>query len=205
MELSDEAIEQCRWTIGEVGDGLWVGGDLPSDEADALAALLGWVDTGITDIIDVRGEWNDEDFVDEWAGWMGYRHLGTHDNGTSQSDGWFDAGVEAAREMLADEGAGVLVHCHMGINRGPSMALAILLDRGWTAIDALDAIRAARPIAAVSYAVDAVRWYGRRVGATRIEIARQVALVRRWHADHEIDVSQVIRRIRTIERDGMAS
>lgn len=31
--------------------------------------------------------------------------------------------------LLTDEGAGLLVHCHMGINRGPSMALAILLDR----------------------------------------------------------------------------
>lgn len=38
-----------------------------------------------------------------------------------------------------------------------------------------------------------------------MEIARQVALVRQWHADHEIDVSQVIRRVRTIELEGMAS
>ncbi len=205
MKLTTEQVEHWRWAIGEAGDGVWVGGDLPPHGDDALQALVAWADAGITDILDVRGEWSDEHFVAEHAGQMGYTHVGTDDDGNGQSDQWFDAGVAAAREALLDDGAGLLVHCHMGINRGPSMALAILLDRGWRTIDALDAIRAARPIAAIAYAEDAVRWHSRRNGATRIDIAREQALVRRWHQDHEIDVGRVIRKIRRIETGPVAS
>ena len=53
----------------------------------------------------------------------------------------------------------MLAHCHMGINRGPSMGFAILLALGWDAEEALDAIHAARPIAFIAYAEDALRWH----------------------------------------------
>lgn len=83
-----------------------MGGDLPPDEDDALVGFLGWMEAGVADILDVRGEWSNEEFVAEWSGWMDYRHLSTHDDGSAQSDEWFDAGVAAARELLADEAAG---------------------------------------------------------------------------------------------------
>jgi hypothetical protein len=71
---------------------------------------------------------------------------------------WFDEGVAFAREAIESDGV-VLAHCHMGINRGPSMGFAILLALGWDAREALDAIHAARPIAFVAYAEDALRWH----------------------------------------------
>jgi hypothetical protein len=55
------------------------------------------------------------------------------------------------------QGKKVFVHCHMGINRGPSTAFAILLDQGMAPEQAFDLIRAKRPIAAVYYAEDALR------------------------------------------------
>lgn len=73
MKLSDEMIEHWRWTVGEVGDGVWVGGDLPFDEDDAQVGLLGWVDAGVTDILDVRGEWSDEEFVADYLPTIGRR------------------------------------------------------------------------------------------------------------------------------------
>ena len=44
----------------------------------------------------------------------------------------------------------------MGINRGPSLGFAILLHWGWDPNEAITAIRDARPIANVWYAVDAL-------------------------------------------------
>lgn len=44
-------------------------------------------------------------------------------------DEWFWDGVDFAFEALADPDAQILAHCHMGINRGPSMAFAERLIR----------------------------------------------------------------------------
>lgn len=192
-------IDKWRWTIGSITDGLLVGGDLPQYEPEAIQMLDSWVEAGVTHILDVRGEYSDERLVARHAEQIGYSYLGTHDDGTAQSDDWFDVGVQVGREALAQEGAGLLVHCHMGINRGPSMAFAILLDRGWDPIEALDAIRAARPIAAVLYADDAIKWHLRRAGASADQIELQRKRIALWQRRNEIDTSTVIRRIRVIE------
>ena len=74
---------------------------------------------------------------------------------------WFDVAVDWS--VAAIEGGGtVLTHCHMGVNRGPSLGFAVLLEQGWDPIEALDAIRTARPIAWVAYAEDALRWHHER-------------------------------------------
>ena len=197
-------IDTWRWRIGQVVPGLLIGGDLPPDGDEATEGLRAWAEAGVTDILDVREEWSDEEFVTDLADWMGYHHLGTHDDGGAQSDEWFDAGVAVARAVLDDDEAALLVHCHMGINRGPSMAFAILLNNGWDPIDALDAIRAARPIAAIAYAEDALRWHLTRTGADPDEIELQRKRIERWHHRNEIDVNHVIRRIRRIENGGAA-
>ncbi|MEJ7774997.1 MAG: hypothetical protein WKF72_09340 [Nocardioidaceae bacterium] len=80
---------------------------------------------------------------------------------------------------LQDPGTKVLLHCHMGINRGPSAGVAVLLATGWDPVDAFDAVRRARPIAHVAYAADALDRHrpdrGQRRGpASR---AREVASV----------------------------
>ncbi len=182
-----------------VADGLIVSGDLDPRRPKAINQVAGWLAAGVTDVIDVRGEWSDEELVAEFAPSIRYRHLPTHDNGGAQSDAWFAAGVTAARAAQGAGNSRVLVHCHMGINRAPSMALRIMLDRGWDVVEALDAIRAARPIAAIAYAADAVAHHHRTLGSTTALADRDHRRVRVWHRDNDIDVSTVIRLIRKAE------
>jgi protein-tyrosine phosphatase len=88
-------------------------------------------------------------------------------------DEWFDAGVAFALDALKDPDAQVLAHCHMGINRGPSMAYAILLATGMEPVAALTAIRQARPIAAIAYDGDALDWWHRADGTPAPVAKRQ--------------------------------
>ena len=91
----------------------------------------------------------------------------------------------------------MLTHCHMGINRGPSLGFAVLLAQGWDVVEALDAIRAARPIAWVAYAEDALRWRHARLGSAPDELERDRRRVVRWRQDNELDLAEVIRLKRT--------
>lgn len=182
-------------------------GDLPHDRQRATEQLREWQRFGITHIVDVRGEVErptgdcaDRRFVAEHAPEIAYVFLGTHDNGTPQQPRWFDAAIKALAPVLADPDAVVLVHCHMGVNRAPSLALRLLLQQGVKPFEALEAIRAARPIAAVLYADDAIRhWFG--VDA-RSRAGRAIgAIVAEWHDEHPVDTGWVISRIRLAERD----
>ena len=76
------------------------------------------------------------------------------------------------------------------------MAFAILLALGWESIAALEAIRSARPIAALIYAGDAVDWWARRCGKSPNQVARARAKVTRWQEANQIDIYGVISRIR---------
>ena len=155
--------------------------------AAARAQLEGWVEAGVTHILDVRLDQEvgfDVELVAAYAPHVTYLRAGVDDSGRSQDDAWFDAGVDAALEALADPAAKIVVHCHMGVNRGPSMAFAILLAAGWDAVPALEAIRQARPIAAIVYANDAVAWWLRRNGATDAEIGAHAR--HRTHQQHRV-------------------
>ena len=175
------------------------GGDLPEDERAARRALREWQRLGITHIIDNRLEWCDEDFVAEWAPEIHYMDNGVDDHGMAMPDKWFDEGLAFAQAALEDPNAKLLVHCHMGINRGPSMAYAILLATGWDPIEAITAIRSARPIAAVGYAEDALDWHHHRNGAPSSEIQRDHRRLARWRRENWIDVVRIIRGIRAAE------
>jgi hypothetical protein len=180
---------------------LAVCGDLDiTDEAAAERQLVEWTTAGITDIIDARGEWSDQSLVARLAPDVAYHWVGTDDLGHGQSDTWFDAGVTAALEALERPGRKVVVHCHMGVNRGPSMAFAILLALGHDPVDALGLIRRARPIAAILYAEDALRWWHQRTGATTARRSRDRRAVREWFETHPSDVAWIISRIRLAER-----
>lgn len=76
------------------------------------------------------------------------------DDGSPRDPRWFEATTAAATRSDS-----VLVHYHMGVARGPSVAFAILLSRGWPEIEALEAVMFGRPIASVAYAADALRWW----------------------------------------------
>jgi protein-tyrosine phosphatase len=199
MSLPSTFLEAFHRRLCAVTERLLVSGDLPTGPEQALAHLKGWVDAGITHVVDCRLEWSDEEFVAVHAPQIDYAWLGTHDDGENQSCEWFDAGVESVTSALSDPNARVLVHCHMGINRAPSMAFAVLLAMGFEPVAALNAIRTARPIAALLYAQDALNWWHTRSNAPALTRLEQQTAVVGWMNSHQLDVDSTIRRIRAAE------
>ena len=184
-----------------ITDRLATGGDLPYDSTAARRDLREWQRLGITHVIDNRLEWSDEELVAEWAPDITYLHNGVDDAGQRMPDEWFDQGVEFARTALAQPDNKVLVHCHMGINRGPSLAYAVLLASGMDPIAAIDAVRKARPIAGLGYAEDALDWHHRRTSAPSTERAYDRRRLAAWRHDNWIDVVRIIRSIRETEAE----
>lgn len=137
---------------------LATGGDLSPDPTEAFGQVEDIIGQGISLVVDMRSEANDAvvwDTVDE----VRYFHVPTHDGiGYRMPHEAFDQVVAAVREHWLTNGAWakVLVHCHMGINRGPSGAFAVMLDWGKDPLVAFDLIRKARPIAGIAYAEDAL-------------------------------------------------
>ena len=175
---------------------LAIGGDLETTSEDVAVGQLGELgDAGITHVIDVRVEWSDEEWVRGRRADLEYLHLGIDDAGQRVPDEWFEEGVRFALEGI-DSGGVVLAHCHMGINRGPSMGFAVLLSLGWDAVEALDAIHAARPIAFIAYAEDALRWHH---GEGTPGFEEDVRRLRRWRDDNDLRLENVMRVIREQE------
>lgn len=175
---------------------LALSGDLDTTVAsNAERQLTEWIDNGVTHILDLRGEWNDDEFVAERAPEINYRWLGTHDSGGDQSDQWFDDGLEVYRTVISTGGR-AMVHCHMGINRGPSMGYRWLLEAGADPVEALDLIRDARPIAGIIYADSALGHFHRTHGVDRATALTQRAAVRGWFGNDTIDLGWVISRVR---------
>jgi protein-tyrosine phosphatase len=198
-EVKLHEIANWHRQVCPVTEWLVISGDLPVDRNEAVQKLNGWIEAGVTDIVDVREEWTDEKLVKELAPHIRYHYLGTHDDGTSQDQAWFDEGLSALHEALQHENAVVMVHCHMGVNRGPSMALAYLIDQGWNPVEALDAIRKARPIAGIIYAEDAITATEKQLKANGQELVTVLDQTEQWFRDNEIDIATIIRWIRRAE------
>lgn len=176
---------------------LAVGGDLDYDNKAAAAQAIELVDAGVTHVLDVRQECDSAElwsYVPE----MTYRWDGIDDAGQKVPATWFETVTLWAEEAVATGGV-VLTHCHMGINRGPSAGYAVLLRLGWDPVGALAAIRAARPIAAVAYAEDALAWHFARTGATAEERAGTLKRVTAWRRENPLDLVRIIRSIRLKE------
>lgn len=140
---------------------LATGGDLSPHEDEAEAQIHDILASGVGSIIDLRIEASDE-WVWEAAG-VPYRNLGTNDaKGHKVPAELFDEVVRIARED-DKHGRKTLVHCHMGVNRGPSAAFAILLDRGVMPVHAYKEILKARPIVGLAYAKDALEAHIERI------------------------------------------
>ena len=186
--------------ISRVAPRLWIGGDLATQQPTLAAVQLHEIaGLGITDIVDCRLEWSDEDWVNAAHPRIGYHWLGVDDAGQRMPDAWFDTGTTLIREAL-DTGGTVLAHCHMGINRGPSMGYAAMLTLGWDPINALDAIRRARPIAYVAYAEDALDWWLQGSGADRRTRNAAHDRLGEWRRTNHLDLVGLIRRIRSQQR-----
>lgn len=182
-----------------VTDRLAVGGDLDMNDDDlAVRQILELEAVGVTHVLDVRQECNDEAI---WANVPGvaYRWAGIDDAGQRVPAEWFESVVAWALEALAMPNTTLLTHCHMGINRGPSAGFAVLLGLGWDPIDALDAIRGAREIAYVAYAEDALRWHHERSGTNSGQRQMDRQRMHDWRSTNHLDLSSVIRRIRLQE------
>jgi dual specificity phosphatase 3 len=195
--MSDPIFELAN--VHFVTDFLAVGGDLDGyDDEKACAQALELVDAGISHVLDVRQECDDAELWSHLPE-IAYRHDGIDDAGQQVPTAWFAGVVEWALEAIA-EGGVVLTHCHMGINRGPSAGFAVLLGLGWDPVDALAAIRAARPIAAIDYAEDALAWHFEATSAAPQERVTTLQRVGRWRRDNPLDVVRIIRSIRMEER-----
>ena len=183
---------------------LAVGGDLSSeDEGLSRLQLAEISELGITHVVDTRLEWSDEQAVAEQASHVQYLHHGMDDAGQQVPHEWFEEAVswvEAAYEQ--DPDAIVLTHCHMGINRGPSLGFAVLLAQGWDPVEAISAIRAARPQANVWYAADALDWYHARTGVDGETAARQREELAAWRDANRLDVVRLVREANERQRTG---
>jgi dual specificity phosphatase 3 len=120
------------------------------NDVDAIAAA------GITDVIDCRNDFNDTGLL---ASHPAIKVLwnGTTDDGKPKPPQWFGKGIAFALEALSQPHRKVYAHCAAGINRGPSMAYAILRAQGLDAACAEKLVRAARPQVGLRYKADADR------------------------------------------------
>jgi len=177
-----------------VTERLAVGGGLADDPDRARRQIDELVDRGITHIADLRQEWSDAELVADHAPQIGYLHHPVEDMGQTILGEYFQTLTDWADAALADPRAKLLVHCHAGVNRGPSGAFAVLLAQGWEVAAALDAIRAARPIAWIDYADDAVEWH--LAGAAPAVRAAAHDAVTEWRWHNQLPFNQVIRQTR---------
>ena len=177
---------------------LAVGGDLNAfDDTLASEQLDDLLRLGITHVLDVRLEWDDAQTFAERAPHVRYLHHGMDDAGQAVPPEWFERVAGWAEDAYReDPDAVVLAHCHMGINRGPSVGFAILLALGWDAVEAIAAVRRARPVANVWYAADALSWHQQRTGADADTAAAQHAALVAWREENPLDVVRVIREQR---------
>ena len=138
-----------------MGDWSWVTTRLATG-----AALTGPVDVdelvaqGCTHVIDCREEFDDTALLSQHASCL---CIGVPDDGQPKPPEWFKKGIDFALTALSYPNARVLVHCAGGINRGPSMAAAILMAWGLTPALAEQVIRSARPQVGLRYLPDAIQ------------------------------------------------
>jgi len=194
--------EGARWWRAPcvVTDDLVVSGDLHHDPARGLAQLREWTDAGVTGIIDCRGEWSDKRMVQAAEPDIIYYEHGTHDAGGSQDREWYRAGYDYFKHAKRMDPEGkVMVHCHMGINRAPSLAFYILIREGHTPAEALTLIRDARPIAACYYAESAWETYAEDERLSDGERMQGEVAIMMFFDEREIDLRRVIHEVRVVE------
>ena len=130
-----------------VGGGIW--------RAENMAEVAR---AGVTHVIDMQIEFDDTPLAEPHGITVLWNP--TDDDFQPKSPEVFQAGVDFARDVLADDGAKLLIHCAAGVHRAPMMALAILGSMGWDLDAAMHLIESKRTV--VDFAdvyVNSVRSY----------------------------------------------
>lgn len=181
---------------------LAVGGDLDQVDDHLAQRQLGeLLARGVTHVVDVRIEADDQAWVERLTDRVTYLWHGMDDAGQRVPPRWFETAVAWVEAALEDPDAIVLTHCHMGINRGPSLGYAVLLSQGVDVVEAIETIRAARPFAAVAYAEDALRWWHKRSGTPGPTRRADRARLRAWRDENPLDVVRIIAQRRRAAGD----
>ena len=111
---------------------------------------------GVTHIIDARDDFDDEALIMASYPYMLYTWNPTADDGKHpKPPGWFHKAVLVAMLTMPSGGAKIFTHCAAGVNRGPSLAYAILRAMGLSKDEAYNMIKAKRPQAGIAYRDDA--------------------------------------------------
>lgn len=138
---------------------LWTGGDLDPRERVAEKQMTEIVNLGITHVVDLRQEWTDATFVESFG--IRCTHIAMDDHGGRQQKKLWEAVYNTLDDAWFDNDV-VLVHCHMGVNRGPSAAGLALMSEEFNMdpIEAWDLIRERRPMAWAIYMPQAAKFLG---------------------------------------------
>lgn len=133
-----QSVFRQRADADEIVPGLWVGSAPSSVQVSALVSI------GIEAVVDLRAE---EDAVRRaWPEYIAVYLEPLRDHGTPSIAELRRAAVAVSE--LTGAGRIVLVHCHAGVERAPTVACAALVLQGWTLEDAYRRVTESRPIAA---------------------------------------------------------
>jgi protein-tyrosine phosphatase len=121
---------------------LAVGGSFPATRIGDLAGTL-----AIRAVVDLRSEARDDEAALRREG-IALLHLPTPDH-AAIADAMLADGVGFVNQYL-DRGERVLVHCEHGIGRSPTLALCILVSRGFAPLQALEHAKTGRSLVSPS-------------------------------------------------------
>ena len=125
-----------------ITDTLAIGGAFPPERTQHLAESL-----GIAAIVDLRVEACDEEALLVQHG-ISFLRLPTEDL-CAVSQPMLRDGVAYVNGHL-DQGKRVLVHCEHGIGRSATLALCVLVSRGWAPLEALELAKRRRALVSPS-------------------------------------------------------
>lgn len=127
-----------RADADEIVPGLWVGSAPTSVQVAAI------ISAGVDAVVDLRAE--DDAVRRAWPDYVAVQVVPLRDHGTPTSQELREA-ARAVRELMGI-GRTVLVHCHAGVERAPTVACAALVLQGWRLEDAYRRVTNRRPAAA---------------------------------------------------------
>tara|TARA_B100001996_G_scaffold373797_1_gene351660 strand:- start:1788 stop:2405 length:618 start_codon:yes stop_codon:yes gene_type:complete len=175
-------------------------GDLHHREDRAITQLEEWKAEGVTHILDCREEWNEQELIAKHGDGIDYYWHGTHDAGGSQDARWYQEGwAYYSRIFDANPEAKVMVNCHMGINRAPSMVFFLMLMEGYEPKEALSLIRKNRPIAACYYAESAWATFADVQGLSLEDKTKGLNEINDYFVENKINLAEVIHEVRAVE------